>query len=67
MKTSGTTTGQQQIPGLWDGLGGNSRAQERHIVVDTGVLGIPRAGLEGLEYMAEEAGLWTPQRVEDLE
>lgn len=47
--------------------GGNSRAQERHSVVDTGVLGIPTAGLEGLECMAEEDGLWTPQRVEDLE
>ena len=46
---------------------GDSRAQERHSVVDTGVLGIPRAGLEGLECMAEEVGLWTPQRVEDLE
>lgn len=42
-------------------------AQERHSVVDTGVLRIPRAGLEGLECMAEEVGLWTPQRVEDLE
>lgn len=45
----------------------HSGTQERHGVVDSGVLGIPRAELEGLECMAEGAGLWTPRRIRDLE
>lgn len=45
----------------------HSGTQERHGVVDSGVLGIPRGELERLECMAEGAGLWTPRRVRDLE
>lgn len=45
----------------------HSGTQERHGVVYSGVLGIPRAELEGLECMAEGAGLWTPRKVWDLE
>lgn len=44
-----------------------SGTQERHSVVDSGVLGISRVELEGVECMAQEAGLWTPQQVWDLE
>lgn len=39
----------------------HSGTQERHGVVDSGVLGVPRAGPEGLECMAEGVGLWPPQ------
>lgn len=60
-------------PGGW-GWGGDSRAQimhsgtqERHSVVDSGVLRIPKERREGLECMAEVVGPWTPQRVGDLE
>lgn len=42
-------------------------SQERHGIVDSGVLGIPTAELEGLECMAKGMGLWAPQKFRDLE
>lgn len=45
----------------------HSGTQERHGVEDSGVFGISREELEGLECMAEGVGLWTPQRARDLE
>lgn len=69
-------TGYWQIPGLcdpgqaWETPGYRfciTGTQERHCVVDSGVLGIPRAELGGLECMAEGAGLRTPQKARDLE
>ena len=47
----------------------HSGTQERHGVVDSGVLGIPRQSwkhAEGLECMTEGVGLWTPLSVWDL-
>lgn len=45
----------------------HSGTQERHGVEDSGLFGISREELEGLECMAEGVGLWTPQRARDLE